>query len=141
MSLESARASCVAPREASSFASSPLERSLSMSSRIVCSTVEALSSSCATMSRRLDKSFSVLSWRSSSSSIRSLPDVEIGHLSKKIDAILQRAILDGWNLPLDKGLDLESRAFGECVETKDMHLGMETFLTQGARAKAAFTHE
>jgi enoyl-CoA hydratase/3-hydroxyacyl-CoA dehydrogenase len=70
-----------------------------------------------------------------------VPDVEIGHLSRKIDGILQRAILEGWSLPLDKALDLESRCFGECVETKDMHAGMQTFLTQGARAKAAFTHE
>lgn len=70
-----------------------------------------------------------------------LPELEIGHLSKKIDGILQRAILEGAAGKLEDGLDLESRLFGECVETKDMHVGMETFLTQGARAKAPFVHE
>ena len=71
----------------------------------------------------------------------SMPDVEIGHLSTKIDGILQRAILEGAGGELAEGLELESRLFGECVETKDMHVGMETFLTQGARAKAPFVHE
>ncbi|MEM7249548.1 MAG: enoyl-CoA hydratase-related protein, partial [Acidobacteriota bacterium] len=71
----------------------------------------------------------------------SMPELDIGHLSKKIDEILQRAILDGARGELAAGLDLESRLFGECVETKDMHVGMETFLTKGARAKAEFTHE
>ena len=70
-----------------------------------------------------------------------LPEVEIGHLSTKIDGILQRAILEGAAGRLADGLDLESRLFGECVETKDMHIGMETFLTQGARAKAPFVNE
>jgi enoyl-CoA hydratase/carnithine racemase len=70
-----------------------------------------------------------------------LPDLDIGHLSRRIDGILQRAILEGAKGPLDQGLELESRLFGECVETKDMHVGMETFLTQGARAKAPFVHE
>jgi len=70
----------------------------------------------------------------------SLPDVEIGHLSRRIDAILQKAILDGAKGSLADGLMLESRLFGECVETKDMHVGMETFMTQGARAKAPFVH-
>jgi enoyl-CoA hydratase/3-hydroxyacyl-CoA dehydrogenase len=69
-----------------------------------------------------------------------LPDVDIGHLSRRIDAILQRAILEGAKGTLADGLMLESRLFGECVETKDMHVGMETFMTQGARAKAPFVH-
>jgi enoyl-CoA hydratase/carnithine racemase len=70
-----------------------------------------------------------------------LPEVDLGHLSRRIDEILQKAILKGAALPLAEGLELESRCFGECVETKDMHVGMETFLTQGARAKAPFVHE
>lgn len=70
----------------------------------------------------------------------SLPEVEIGHLSRKIDEILRQAILDGARMTLEEGLQLESRLFGACVETKDMHLGMETFLTQGAKAKAPFVH-
>ncbi len=70
----------------------------------------------------------------------SMPDVDIGHLSRKIDEILCRAILEGAAMPLAQGLDLESQLFGACVETKDMHIGMETFLKEGARAKAPFVH-
>jgi hypothetical protein len=71
MSVESARASWVAPVDASSFESSPLDRNLSRSSFIVCSTTDALSICCATVSRRAERSFSVASWRCSSSSLRS----------------------------------------------------------------------
>ena len=35
---------------------------------------------------------------------------------------------------------LESKAFGECVETKGMHIGMENFLEHGPRAHANFVH-
>jgi enoyl-CoA hydratase/3-hydroxyacyl-CoA dehydrogenase len=69
-----------------------------------------------------------------------LPEVDIGHLSRKIDEILRRAVLEGAAMRLEDGLQLESRLFGACVETRDMHVGMETFLTQGARAKAPFVH-
>jgi enoyl-CoA hydratase/carnithine racemase len=70
----------------------------------------------------------------------SLPDVDIGHLSRKIDELLRRAVLEGAAMRLEDGLQLESRLFGACVETRDMHVGMETFLAQGARARAPFVH-
>ncbi|MBX3460706.1 MAG: 3-hydroxyacyl-CoA dehydrogenase/enoyl-CoA hydratase family protein [Planctomycetes bacterium] len=69
------------------------------------------------------------------------PDLDIGHLSKRIDQILCDTVINGCKLPLRDGLKLESKAFGECVETEDMHIGMETFLKEGARAKAAFKHK
>lgn len=69
------------------------------------------------------------------------PEIELGHLSKKIDQILCHTIIEGCKKPLREGLKLESKAFGECVETEDMHIGMETFLKEGARAKAAFKHQ
>ncbi len=69
-----------------------------------------------------------------------LPDVDLGHRSQRIDAILCHAILAGAKKPLDEGLVLESKAFGECVETKDMHIGMENFVKNGPRAKAPFVH-
>jgi enoyl-CoA hydratase/3-hydroxyacyl-CoA dehydrogenase len=69
-----------------------------------------------------------------------LADVDLGHRSKAIDAILCRAILEGARKPLRDGLALEIRAFGECVETKDMHIGMENFVKNGPRAKATFVH-
>lgn len=68
------------------------------------------------------------------------PALDIGHLSRRIDEILCSTVIHGCQQPLRQGLLLESKAFGECVETQDMHIGMETFLKEGARAKAAFKH-
>ena len=67
--------------------------------------------------------------------------LEIGHLSKKIDEILVKAIYDGLNLSLYEGLELESRMFGECLLTEDMKIGMENFKVNGPRAKANFIHK
>lgn len=67
--------------------------------------------------------------------------IEIGHLSKKIDEILVRAIYEGSRLTLEAGLDLESRMFGECMKTRDMKIGLENFKTNGPKAKAEFIHE
>jgi enoyl-CoA hydratase/carnithine racemase len=69
-----------------------------------------------------------------------LPDVDIGHLSKAIDKILCRAILEGCSMDLEKGLEFESKMFGECVNTEDMRIGMENFLKNGPRSKAQFVH-
>ncbi|MCC6463779.1 MAG: 3-hydroxyacyl-CoA dehydrogenase/enoyl-CoA hydratase family protein [Planctomycetes bacterium] len=69
------------------------------------------------------------------------PALEIGHLSKKIDEILCRTVLEGCRKPLREGLKQESRAFGECVATQDMHIGMENFLKNGAKSKATFVHK
>lgn len=70
-----------------------------------------------------------------------LPDVDIGHRSKAIDAILCRAILEGARLPLQEGLRLEASLFGECYKTEDCRIGVENFLTKGARSRAAFVHK
>jgi enoyl-CoA hydratase/carnithine racemase len=70
-----------------------------------------------------------------------LPPVDIGHLSKRIDAILCRVILDGARLPLAAGLDLEASAFADVCRTRDMRIGVENFVKNGPRAKAAFVHE
>jgi enoyl-CoA hydratase/3-hydroxyacyl-CoA dehydrogenase len=71
----------------------------------------------------------------------SLPDVDIGHLSRKIDGLLQRAILEGAKMTLSKGLKLEAKIFGECLLTKDMRIGMENFMKHGAKVNANFVHE
>jgi enoyl-CoA hydratase/3-hydroxyacyl-CoA dehydrogenase len=68
------------------------------------------------------------------------PALEIGHLSKKIDQILCDVVIQGCSKPLREGLKLESKAFGACVDTKDMHIGMENFLKNGAKSKATFVH-
>jgi len=69
-----------------------------------------------------------------------LSDLDIGHLSRAIDAIVCRAIIEGCRLPLAEGLELESRLFGECLKTEDMRIGIENFLKNGPRAKASFVH-
>ncbi|HEY4797664.1 MAG TPA: enoyl-CoA hydratase-related protein, partial [Bacteroidia bacterium] len=66
--------------------------------------------------------------------------INLGHLSKKIDEILCRAIYGGARMKLEEGLKLESNLFGECITTQDMKIGLDTFMKQGAKAKAEFIH-
>lgn len=70
-----------------------------------------------------------------------LPEVDIGHLSRKIDALLQKAILEGAKMTLEEGLKLEAKIFGECLLTKDMRIGMENFLKNGPKVNANFVHQ
>ncbi len=70
----------------------------------------------------------------------SLPAVEIGHLSKKVDAILQKAILGAAKLPLKDAIPFEAKCFGEVCGTEDMRIGVDNFLKNGPKAKAAFVH-
>ncbi|MCX6295751.1 MAG: 3-hydroxyacyl-CoA dehydrogenase/enoyl-CoA hydratase family protein [Bacteroidetes bacterium] len=67
--------------------------------------------------------------------------LEIGHLSKKIDEIIVKAIYEGSHLSLKDGLELESRMFGECLLTEDMKIGLENFKSNGPKAKANFIHK
>jgi enoyl-CoA hydratase/3-hydroxyacyl-CoA dehydrogenase len=69
-----------------------------------------------------------------------LPAVDIGHLSRRVDAILCEAILEGAKLPLREGIALEAQCFGKICATRDMRIGVENFLKNGPRAKAAFVH-
>jgi enoyl-CoA hydratase/3-hydroxyacyl-CoA dehydrogenase len=69
-----------------------------------------------------------------------LPDIDIGHLSRKIDSLLQKAILEGAKLSLEEGLKLEAEIFGECLLTQDMRIGMENFIKNGPRVNANFVH-
>jgi enoyl-CoA hydratase/carnithine racemase len=70
-----------------------------------------------------------------------LPEVDIGHLSRKIDSLLQKAILEGAKMTLDEGLKLEAKISGECFLTEDMRIGMENFIKNGPRVKANFVHK
>jgi enoyl-CoA hydratase/carnithine racemase len=54
-----------------------------------------------------------------------LPEVDIRHLSRKIDSLIQRSILEGARMTLQEGLKLEAKSFGECLLTQDMRIGME----------------
>jgi enoyl-CoA hydratase/carnithine racemase len=69
-----------------------------------------------------------------------LPEVDIGHLSRKIDSLLQQAILKGAAMTLEEGLKLEAKLFGECLLTKDMRIGMENFMKNGPKVNAKFVH-
>jgi hypothetical protein len=69
-----------------------------------------------------------------------LPDVDIGHLSRKIDSLLQKAILEGATKTLEEGLKLEAKTFGECLLTQDMKIGMDNFMKNGPRVNANFVH-
>ncbi|MBI2932122.1 MAG: enoyl-CoA hydratase/isomerase family protein [Planctomycetes bacterium] len=69
-----------------------------------------------------------------------LPEVEPDGLSRKVDEILRRAILEGAKLPLAKGLANESKLFGEVCGTRDMRIGLENFLKTGLREPARFVH-
>lgn len=70
----------------------------------------------------------------------SLPEVDIGHLSRKTDELLKKAILDGAKMTLEEALKLEAKILGECVRTKDMRIGMENFIKYGPKRNAEFAH-
>lgn len=70
----------------------------------------------------------------------SLPEVDIGHLSRKTDEFLKKAILEGARMTLEQGLKHEAKMFGECARTKDMRIGMENFLKHGPKKNAQFSH-
>ncbi|MBI3569339.1 MAG: 3-hydroxyacyl-CoA dehydrogenase/enoyl-CoA hydratase family protein [Gemmatimonadetes bacterium] len=69
-----------------------------------------------------------------------LPAVELGHLSKAIDALICRAIVEGCRKPLAEGLRFESELFGQCCATEDMRIGVANFVANGPRGKAGFVH-
>lgn len=70
-----------------------------------------------------------------------IPNVDIGHRSLKVDAILVNAVLKGVQLPLDEGLLVEAKAFADSKDTVDAHIGIENFTMNGPRVPAAFMNE
>jgi len=69
-----------------------------------------------------------------------LPEVDLGHRSQAVDALLCRVILEGCRMPLAGGLRLESELFGAGCALEDMQIGVRNFLTNGPKAKAEFVH-
>ena len=69
-----------------------------------------------------------------------LPEVGIGHLSRKIDELLQKAILEGAKMTLEDGLKLEAKIFGECFSTQDRKIGIDNFMKNGPKVNANFVH-
>ncbi len=70
-----------------------------------------------------------------------IPDVDIGHHSLVVDAILVDTVKRGVQLPLDEGLLVEAKAFADIKETVDADIGIQNFIMNGARVPAAFMHE
>jgi enoyl-CoA hydratase/3-hydroxyacyl-CoA dehydrogenase len=69
-----------------------------------------------------------------------LPDVDLGHLSKAIDALAVQAILEGGKMTLDDGLKNEAHIFGQCWTKEDNRIGLKNFVEKGAKSKAEFVH-
>lgn len=69
-----------------------------------------------------------------------LPDVDIGPLSRAIDAILCRAVIEGAAMTLERGLRHELDMLASCHATKDMRIGLDNFIKNGPKAPAPFVH-
>jgi enoyl-CoA hydratase/carnithine racemase len=69
-----------------------------------------------------------------------LPDVDIGHLSRAVDKFAVQAMLEGAKMTLEEGLKNEARIFGRCWTTEDTRIGLQTFVEKGAKARAEFVH-
>jgi enoyl-CoA hydratase/carnithine racemase len=69
-----------------------------------------------------------------------LPEVELGHLSRAVDEVMRKAILQGAALPLAEALRFEAKCFGEVCRLEDMKIGVSNFMKNGPRAKASFVH-
>jgi enoyl-CoA hydratase/carnithine racemase len=69
-----------------------------------------------------------------------LPEVELGHLSRAVDEVMRKAILQGATLPLAEALRFEAKCFGEVCRLEDMKIGVSNFMKNGPRAKASFVH-
>jgi enoyl-CoA hydratase/3-hydroxyacyl-CoA dehydrogenase len=70
----------------------------------------------------------------------SLPEVDIEHRSRAVDALLQKAIREGACMSLEEGLRFEAKCFGEVCGLEDMRIGVENFMENGPRVKAKFVH-
>jgi enoyl-CoA hydratase/3-hydroxyacyl-CoA dehydrogenase len=72
---------------------------------------------------------------------KKLPQIDIGHHSLAIDAILVAVLRDGLTKPLPEGLKVEARGFARCKLTVDYDIGMKNFIQNGPRVPADFMHE
>lgn len=69
-----------------------------------------------------------------------LPEVDIGHLSRAVDGLIQRAVREGAATDLASGLELEIRLFGRGCALEDRRIGIRNFLENGPRTQAPFVH-
>jgi len=69
-----------------------------------------------------------------------LPEVDLQGLSRRIDEILRRAILEGASKPFDQALELEAACFGEAFTTRDHRIGLDNYFKTGLKQPARFVH-
>jgi enoyl-CoA hydratase/3-hydroxyacyl-CoA dehydrogenase len=69
-----------------------------------------------------------------------LPEVDLKGVSRKVDEILRRAILEGAKLPLDQALEVEARCFGEVYATRDHRIGLDNYIKTSLKQPAIFIH-
>ncbi len=68
------------------------------------------------------------------------PDVDLGRLSRKVDEILRKAILQGTEMPLEKALAFETDCFAEVFATRDCRIGLDNYLRTRLREHPLFVH-
>jgi len=69
-----------------------------------------------------------------------LQELDLGHLSTKVDEFVKRAILEGAKMPLKEGLYFETALFGEVFTTQDVRIGLDNFVKNGVRKAANFVN-
>lgn len=69
-----------------------------------------------------------------------LPEVDLKGLSRRIDEILRRAIVEGAKLPFEDALALEAECFGQVFATRDHRIGLDNFFKSGPKQPARFVH-
>jgi enoyl-CoA hydratase/3-hydroxyacyl-CoA dehydrogenase len=69
-----------------------------------------------------------------------LPGLDLGGLSRRVDEILRKAVVEGARLPLEQGLELETRCFAEAFGTRDRQIGLENYQRSGLKQPAVFVH-
>ena len=69
-----------------------------------------------------------------------LADVDIGHRSRAVDAIVCDSLAGGAAMTLEAGLSHELDCFERICALEDMRIGIENFVKNGPRVAAAFIH-
>jgi len=70
----------------------------------------------------------------------SLPDLDIGHRSRKVDELVCESLLHGAKCTLDEGLSHELDVFRRICTLQDMRIGVGHFVANGPKTPAPFIH-
>lgn len=69
-----------------------------------------------------------------------LPEIDIGHRSRKVDELVTESLLYGAQRSLDEGLARELDVFRRICALQDMRIGVGHFVANGAKTPAPFVH-